>query len=597
MRLAAQPRGRTKTLAAALAPGLLALVAWASSLAAIDVHELGDYGLLPELAPLWYTALAALVFGAVACTCARRPNGWLIAGYVAAVTIVLYATLPIVADAPPYPWTYKHIGVTRLIELQGQVDPSIDIYNRWPGMFALAAAFSELAGLPNPVSYAQWNEPLFALIDALLVAAIARAITRDVRVAGFAALVFTLGNWVGGQYFSPQAVAFALALVVMLLVLRGLRAGDTQSPRVVAALEHITRRRQPEHTLTDRLPWQPATVLAMVLAVYAVVVAAHQLTPYVLLLQVAALVFLAGMRPRWVVMAMAALAIGYLLPQLDYVERAYGLLSSANPFANVARPTDVYELDPVAGKRFNGRASVLLTFAVWGLSIVAALRLGRIGYARKALPILSVAFAPVAVLLVQSYGGEAALRVILFSLAWCATLIAWAVFTVEPRRLRISAASVVAVTLAALFVPAFHGAAQLHVVPGGEVRAAERFSVNAPAGSVLVSVATGFPGSVGPRYPSLGGRRETVPPNLLDEGDRFRHRPLGTGDVPAVIAAMRAHAPETFLAFSTTQRRYVETFRLMPRQAIERLERAVAESPDFRLWYATEDARIYRLRP
>ena len=114
---------------------------------------------------------------------------------------------------------------------------------------------------------------------------------------------------------------------------------------------------------------------------------------------------------------------------------------------------------------------------------------------------------------------------------------------------------------------------------------------------MLVSVATGFPGSVGPRYPALGGRRETVPPNLLDEGDRFRHRPLGTADVPAVIAAMRAHAPETFLAFSTTQRRYVETFRLMPRQAIERLERAVAGSPDFRLWYATEDARIYRLRP
>jgi hypothetical protein len=577
---------RALRILAALTPLAAALLTWRLSLAAVDLHSLGEYGLLTELPPAWYAALAALLVGAALATSARSPNGWLIAGYVGAVAVVLYATVPLAAEAPTFSWTYKHIGVVRLIESQDGVDTAVDIYNRWPGFFALAAMFSRLAGLPNPVSYALWHEPLFALLDALLVGAIARAIVPDVRVAGAAALIFTTANWVGGQYFSPQAVAFALALLVILVVVRTLSSSDAGA-RWQLVIERLTRRKQPPSPLGEALRWTRRAGLAVVLVVDAVIVATHQLTPYVLVLQVGALVLLAAVRPRWVVLAMAALAVAYLLPNAQFVHDRYGLFTSLDPFSNAAFPTKVFDLHPVAGKRLNGQASQALTIALWAMAVLAAMWLSRRGHARKALPMLAAAFAPVGVLFVQSYGAEATLRVILFSTPWCAALIGWAISTIEGRRLRIMASLALPAALTALFVPAFLGATQLNVVSEGEVRASEYFYANAPPESVLVSAATGFPGNFGPRYPLM--RRV----ELIAER-RFRHRPLGEADVPAVIASMREQSSKGYVAFSTAQTRYVSTFQLTPPGALADLERAVAASPYFRRWYANADARLYK---
>jgi nucleoid-associated protein YgaU len=567
--LALAPR-RAVVAVAPLAPLAAAMFLWSLSLPAIDVDSVGEHGLLTELPLAWYVALGTLVLGAATAACGRRSSGWTAAAYVCAVVIVLYATVPLVAEAPTFAWTYKHIGVARLIGLEGAVDPSVDIYNRWPGFFAFAAVFSQLAGLSNPVAYAGWSEPVFALLNALLVAAIARAVAPGVRIAALAALLFTLANWVGGQYFSPQALAFTLALALMLLVLRTLSDGR----RPLAQPLRVSRR----------------TALALVLLLYAVIVATHQLTPYLLVLQVGALAVLGAVRPRWLVAAMLALAVGYLLPHLEYLQRDYHLFSSFNPLSNATGPTEAWELDPVPGKQLQGHATMVLTLAVWALSLLAAVRLARLGLARRALPLLAVAFAPLAVLVVQDYGNEATLRVILFSTPWCGVVIAWAIGTVERPAARLAAAVLTPAGLAALFVVAFFGAHQLYLVPEDEVRASEHFYANAPAGSVLMTASVGFPGNIGPRYELM--RRGDL---LGDE--RFRHRLLGSADVPAVIEAIREVAPRGLVAFSTSQARYVETYQLTPPGELDDLEAAIAASPRFRLWHATGHARLYELVP
>lgn len=120
----AVPALRRALLAIApVAPLTAALVLWSLSLLAIDVDLLGEYGLLRELPLAWYVALGALVLGAATAASARRPTGWVIAAYVAAVVIVVYATVPLVAEAPRFAWTYKHIGVTRLTGLEGGSSP------------------------------------------------------------------------------------------------------------------------------------------------------------------------------------------------------------------------------------------------------------------------------------------------------------------------------------------------------------------------------------------------------------------------------------------------------------------------------------------
>jgi hypothetical protein len=588
LRTVAERRSAVRA-AATLVPLVGALVAWALSLHMIHTGDLGVYGLPPALPAIWYAALAVLICGAVTATWATRPRAPLIALYIFAIVVVLFATVPAITAVPHYAWVYKHIGVTRFIAAHGGVQfASGDIYDRWPGFFGVAAAFSQLAGI-DPLSYAAWAEPFFALIDALLVAAIARGITRDVRVAGYAALIFTQGSWVGQAYFSPQAAAYALAFVLMLVFVRSFASGDVM-PWLARLMQRVIRRDQPRVALADPLPWSRAASIATVLVLDAVIVATHQLTPYVLLLQLGALTVLGTARPRWLIVAMGIITLAYLLPNLGYIAHNYGLFTSLNPTNNIRGgnwgPPHVDWFDANAG----GVLSVVLIM----LMSASAFRLARLGLGYRALPLLILALAPFGILLAQNYGGEASLRVFLFSSPWRDVLVALGVQTIARPRVRLAAALVTCLVLAYMFIPAFYGAEELNIIPKSEVQASEYFYDHAPAGSVLMLSSPDFPTWVGARYSLMRGPLADDRPSLVGVS-AFEGRPLGPRQIPAVIAAIRQYSRKGFLVFSTTQDRYTALQELTPRGALESLERAVAASSHFRLWYATSDARIYEL--
>src|SRR5829696_4993289 len=111
----------------------VAMLLWISSVSAVDVSSLDDYGLPPALPVTWYLALALLIGGALAALHADTPRPLVVALYAAAIVLVLYGTVPLLTKVPQYTWTYKHIGVTRYFESHGHDDPSLDIYHHWPG--------------------------------------------------------------------------------------------------------------------------------------------------------------------------------------------------------------------------------------------------------------------------------------------------------------------------------------------------------------------------------------------------------------------------------------------------------------------------------
>ncbi len=574
---------------AMLAALVAAVVAWALSLHMIDTRDLGTYGLPPALPAIWYAALAVLICGAVITTWTMSDHPSLIAFYIVAIVVVLYATVSAITAVPHYPWVYKHIGVTRFLNANGGVDfASGDIYNRWPGFFAVAAVFSRLAGV-DPLSFAAWAEPFFALVDALLVAAIARAIARDNRVAGYSALIFTLGSWIGQAYFAPQAAAYTLAFTLLLVFVRCFSGGDLL-PWLTGLMAKVIRREQPRIALAEALPWSRPASIAVVLGIYAVIVATHQLTPYVLVLELGTLTLIGTARPRWLVIAMAVMSVGYLLPNLGYIIHNYGLFSGLNPTNNIQGgqwgPPNIDWLDANAG----GILSVFLIM----LMLASALRLARLGRGAVALPLLTLALAPFGILFAQNYGGEASLRVFLFSSPWRDVLIALGVQSITRPRLRLAAALAACLAVTYLFLPAFYGAEDLNILPKDEVTASNYFYAHAPAGSVLVLSAPDFPTWVGARYRLMRGPLADDKPSLVGT-DEFEDRPLGPQTVPAVIALIQQYSHSGFLVFSTTEYRYTAVQRLTPPGALEDLERAVASSGEFRLWYATPDAHIYQL--
>jgi hypothetical protein len=92
------------------------------------------------------------------------------------------------------------------------------------------------------------------------------------------------------------------------------------------------RRRGP--TPLERKGAIPFFVALLVL--FFVLVSTHELSPYIVTVQLIAIVFIGQMRPRWVPLATLAVTIGYLLPNFSYVNSHFGLLSSfGNFFSNI----------------------------------------------------------------------------------------------------------------------------------------------------------------------------------------------------------------------------------------------------------------------
>jgi hypothetical protein len=148
--------------------------------------------------------------------------------------------------------------------------------------------------------------------------------------------------------------------------------------------------------------------------------------------------------------------------------------------------------------------------------------------------------------------------------------------------------------MAALFVPAFFGATEVNIVPTADVAASEYFYAHAPNGSVLMLSAANFPIRLAANYEHFRGPVGDNTPSLLDT-PTLRYRALGPAQIPTVIGMIEQYSRSGFLVFSGTEFQYASVFRLSPPGQLPALERAVAASPRFRLWYDAGHVRIYQL--
>ncbi|HEY4451304.1 MAG TPA: hypothetical protein VGN13_06890 [Solirubrobacteraceae bacterium] len=577
--------------AAACLPGIGAAALWRVSLLHVSTRALGEYGLPPALPVTWYLALAVALLGALAALCADRGHPAVAIAYVCLTALILFGTVAALSGQPHYAWTYKHIGVVRYLQAHGTANPSVDIYNRWPGFFALAAVFSALAGSGNPAAYAAWADLFFLVLAAVMATAAVITVTRAWRVGVGAALLLVLSNWVGQTYFSPQAFAYVLGLALITLILAQLRTAAT--PRwLVRLIERVGRTAQLTPDPTSASRWPRAAAPAAAIALDAVIVASHQLTPYMLLGGVALLALFCGVRPWWLLAAMAAMTLGYLAANLHFITHNYGLFTSIDPFNNVQGPRITQHPGP--GKVFNTDAELVFIALVALLTLTATVRLMRRGLLVQALPFLALAVSPVAIVFGQNYGGEASLRIVLFSSPWCAALIAWSIATLRSRAARRFTLALVVAVFAPLFVISYLGQEELNIVSAAEVQASEWFYTHARRGSVLVLAAPGFPYRYGAAYPQFRGPEGDANPNLMTE-PAFQGRSLGAPQLPAVAARIRLYSAHGYIAFSRDETEYAEVFRITPPGAIEDLRRAVAASAEFRLSFANRDAQIYEL--
>jgi hypothetical protein len=576
------------------APLVVAAVLWPIGLSQTDVSDLGDWGLLAAYPPLWFVSVALVFASLLWGLFARRIPPLRMGVALVLLVAILNGSASLLENVPRLPWAYKHLAVSRYIDTFGSIDPSIDLYNRWPGFFAMSAALEDVLGLNTSVGWASFAELAFALIDAALVLAIARTLSRNAGVGWTAAIVFTVCNWVGQNYFSPQAFGLTIYLGVSLLALRYLGREPAKLP---LAVERLVGRVLPvKRGKLETLPTAVSrttrySVIAAIIVLQFVITASHQLSPYLIVLALAPLFIVGYLRPWWLGVVLVAIPVFYLLPHYAYMQEKFGLFTGFNPFANVTFEPETIEL-PTAAGALQSQLVVLLSGFTVVVAVAGFARRIFSGQVRTTIMVAWLAMAPAVTLLAQSYGGEAKFRVFLFGLPWFAIGVAWLFWPTV--RLTVRAAVALGTTLTVmlgLFVATyFQPEADLRV-SATDVEASNWIDSQIKWGDSVVTFGPPFPTLTGPNYGDLLATPQGLAV-LADFGSGFP----GGLNASAVLSYVDVSGVrgDTYIVFSDSQEEYGVRHNLYAEGQLDAAERMVQRDIDFDPVFTNEAVRVYK---
>src|SRR6266496_4252754 len=137
----------------------------------------------------------------------------------ATIVICLDAVTVLIEPEPRFATAYQIAGFTEYISRTGHVAPGIAAYFSWPGFFTLVSFMEGVAGIHDLVPVLRiWPVAIdLACLPPLFL--ILRTFRLTWRAKWFAALLFCVANWVGQDYFSPQAFNYLLYLLFIAILL------------------------------------------------------------------------------------------------------------------------------------------------------------------------------------------------------------------------------------------------------------------------------------------------------------------------------------------------------------------------------------------
>jgi hypothetical protein len=591
-----------------VSPGLIStfivgctLVTWIAALPDTDISQMNDYGLISVLSPFALIALAILSIS----FCVNLRQEYLRTSimllHVGALVVMLFGVTSIVEPVPRFESTWKHVGVADYVIRHGSVDPNIDAYFNWPGFFILLAFVTEATGVKSVMSLANWTPVVSELAYLAPLLMIFRRATRDHRLIWLAVWTFYLANWIGQDYLSPQGLNYFFYLVIIAILLNWFEVtSDAPHPLIRLA----ARARVPTRLIARLYKWiapadlpqevstrgQRWALGAIVIVMFVVVTAGHQLTPYAIL--AAAILLVLTYRCTFIPFPVIGAVIAFVW--LKYVASTYWAGHSSEVTSQVGAlgsSMGSNMTDRMAGSR--GHQIVVyirtaMTVALLGVAVLGGLR--RLSKGHRDFTFAVLAVAPFPLVAAQSYGGEMLLRVYLFSLPFMAFFVA-AIFyrSDEAGGSWKTTGAIILTSIVAigLFYVTRYGNERQDYFSNEEVVAAEFLYENAEEGSIILTGTVKAPWKY--RDYELHKHRSLSENVEWDEPDAYQPNLY---KIEEILADDRYTAGYLFITRSQVAND--EMFGLLP-YGLSDLEVAIAESPDFTLIYENPDARIYVL--
>jgi hypothetical protein len=542
---------------------IVSIALWVLGLAGADPRAMNDIGLLSLFGQANVAALVLLA-AAVIIGLHRGVRERLLALQLVTFLALIHATPAVLYGTLRYSWAWKHVGIVDYILRHGAVDPMINvsaIYHNWPGFFGSGALLTTLAGRENLLTIASWAPFAFNLMILVVLRFVLRGLPQDKRLVWLSLWLFFLINWVGQDYFSPQAMAYVLYLACIGLLIRGVTG------------------------------WSRTALFILLVTAVAV---SHQLTPILLFIAVTGLVVLRR-TPGWYLPIMAFVvplvwgltgARSYTLAQFpDLIETIGQPLHNANETLEKATVVNLAQGFVVWG----GRSVVAISAIV---ALIGVWRCWRNRTLQLTAVILMVL--PGILLMITGFDGEILFRVMLFASPFIAFNAATAIISIDGRDGRLGArATVATAVLTAVLLPGFllgyYGKERQNYFTPAEVQAATWVSEHARPGSLLVEGSR--------NYPTQFRNYENFTYVPIDREPRESWGPV-VADPAAVLSEWLGDPryTDSYVLITRSQKIEVDTQGPMPAGSLQSIESALRRSPQFQVALDTGDATVFVLR-
>jgi hypothetical protein len=651
--LAASGRRPVLAVAALFAAG--ALLFWLP-LRGVHMAAMNGYGLFSVLPVATLAGAAVLTVAFVVSVGLRRPHPWLLGAQLVFILVSLHGLAQFLEPYARFPTSWQHAGFIEFIARTHTVDAGLDARFSWPGFFALIAFATRATGQTAIEPVLHWMPIAFELLYLVPLYLILRTMNATWRARWLAAWLFVVADWVGQDYLSPQAFGYLLYLFWVAILLNwfrpaggGVRAegrrrtAETRRPARTGAFWRaygwVFGPMEPGELPPRQAGVRERTILLVLLVlIFAVATADHQLTPFLLLIAAAGFVVLRRCTLRglpiiggvifaaWV----SFMTVGYWAGHANDIFGGVGHLG-ANLGSSVAGRIS-HSSEQLARVQ---QVRIVLALLVAGLAGLGFLR-RRARRVDDRVPLV-LFFGPFLSFGLQNYGGEIALRVFFFILPGAAILAAYLFFPATapeapaaapaegaggapppsraypavppvrrtrpawlwwlprlPRPLRpwapVMAATVCGLAIVAGFLFVRFGNEKFEQIRPGDVRAFD----------VMLNQGTGAVNVVWLTADSPEVSATPVMPWGYRGMERFSYAPVTAAANPAdlsrVIDALRAQGPGGFFVTTRGHEAYMELNNGLPGDYGNRLRAALDRSPRLRVIYENQDAAVYALR-
>ncbi len=513
-----------------------------------------------------------------------EPEPLLLVIHVCAMTFLVHGVAALLEVEPRFEVAYLHVGITQVIINHQHPLTALDSRFSWPGFFTAAAAVVGMAHLGSALPLIRWTPLALNLSYLLPTYVIARTLLGSERRAWIVVWLFPLTNWVGQDYFSPQGVGYLLFLGILAVILAAF-------PSVGWRFERRRLGRLYQRLIDDSVARAPAWTsgqqfgLLMLLTASAIALAMeHQLTPVVLAVDICVLAAARVTSARYfaVLCVMATIgwisygAIGFWSGHLSLL---FGSGGSSAVSANVSG-----HFTGSSSHRFVLDERVGFSLVVWLAAAAGALR-AVLGHRRLSLSTVILAVVPFPILLAQAYGGEATLRLYLFTLPFMLILLVGEFPRVieamaMPKALALAAISTALVP--ALLI-ACYGNEEFEQATPSDVHAAQYLYTVARPGSTLGLV-------VNNAFLSYTRLAQYSYVALDSQVTRY------SLDTPTrLLNAIGGNSRGSYLLITPAQRNYAITTYGFPTDWVTKLTAQLARNSHFRLTYDRAGSFIYRV--